>query len=361
MQTQAHSRQLCLSAVAKRMPNAADSPNKRVVPSGTPALAPDSAIPKSDFAASYPVIGALNDMPPGRSRRGSFEVEGRDWPNRASSRFVAAGGLDWHVQELGNGPDLLLVHGTGASSHSWRDVAPLLATRFRVIVPDLPGHGFTSTPASGGFTLPAMAGALSDLLRVTDVDPALVVGHSAGAAVLVRMTLAGLIAPEAIIGINAALLPLSGIPRWIFSPLAKLLASAPFIPRLVARRAGRPGAIDKLIADTGSRLDRTGIRLYQQLIQTPEHVAGALSMMANWDLVSLEHEIAELRTPLQLLTASGDRTVSPADAERVCALTSCARIGALGQLGHLAHEERPRIVSREIIRLAIQAGVLHGA
>jgi magnesium chelatase accessory protein len=179
--------------------------------------------------------------------------------------------------------------------------------------------------------------------------------------VLVRMTLDGLVAPESIVSINGAMLPLSGIPRWIFAPMAKLLANTPIIPRLVARRARRAAAIEKLIADTGSRLDLTGIRLYQQLVQIPEHVAGALSMMANWDLVSLARDMTELRTPLQLLTASGDRTISPADAERVCAMTSCARIGSLGQLGHLAHEERPRIVSHEIIRLAIQAGVLHGA
>jgi magnesium chelatase accessory protein len=274
---------------------------------------------------------------------------------------VTAGGLSWHVQELGKGPDLLLVHGTGASSHSWRDVAPLLAARFRVIAPDLPGHGFTSAPDTGGFTLPAMARALSDLLRVTGVDPSIVVGHSAGAAVLVRMTLDGHIAPDSILSINGALLPLSGIPRWIFAPMARLLATAPWVPRLVARRAGHAGTIENLIADTGSRLDRTGIQLYRQLVQRPEHVAGALSMMANWDLESLARDIAQLRTPLQLLTATGDRTIPPADAERVCALTSCARIVSLGQLGHLAHEERPRIVSNEIVRLAIDAGVVHGA
>ena len=42
---------------------------------------------------------------------------GRDVP---PSRFVEAAGLRWHVQILGNGPTLLLVHGTGASTHSWR-------------------------------------------------------------------------------------------------------------------------------------------------------------------------------------------------------------------------------------------------
>lgn len=321
-------------------------------------------------AANAPDVGATSSGQPARSpsgnvtsssRRGSFEASGRDWPNRGFSRFVVAGGLDWHLQELGEGPDLLLVHGTGASCHSWRDVAPQLAARFRVIAPDLPGHGFTSTPASGGFTLPAMAQALAALLGATRVDPAIVVGHSAGAAVLVRMVLDGLIAPESIIGINAALLPLTGIPRWIFAPLAKVLAGTPLIPRLVARRAAQPGAVEKLIAGTGSRLDQTGILLYRQLVQNPQHVAGALSMMADWDLMSLSQDLADLRTPLQLLTASGDRTVSPAEAERVCASTDCVRICSLGRLGHLAHEERPRIVSREIIRLAIEAGVLHGA
>jgi len=57
----------------------------------------------------------------------TLEADGADWPNRAASRKLRAGGVDWHVQILGRGPTLLLLHGTGASTHSWRDVAPLLA------------------------------------------------------------------------------------------------------------------------------------------------------------------------------------------------------------------------------------------
>jgi len=77
-----------------------------------------------------------------------WERDGRDWPNRDASRFVRAGGLRWHVQKTGTGPVLLLVHGTGAATHSWRELAPLLARRFTVIAPDLPGPGFTQRPAS---------------------------------------------------------------------------------------------------------------------------------------------------------------------------------------------------------------------
>jgi len=44
----------------------------------------------------------------------SWERDGRDWPNRAFSRFIEAGGLRWHVQVMGQGPVALLLHGTGA-------------------------------------------------------------------------------------------------------------------------------------------------------------------------------------------------------------------------------------------------------
>ena len=91
------------------------------------------------------------------SRRLGWERDGSDWPNRRHSRFVDAAGLRWHVQCAGAGPSLLLLHGTGAATHSWRDVLPRLATRFRVVAPDLPGHGFSSAPEDRGFSLPGMA------------------------------------------------------------------------------------------------------------------------------------------------------------------------------------------------------------
>jgi len=51
------------------------------------------------------------------------------WPNHEISRMVEAAGMRWHVQQAGSGPVLLLLHGTGASAHSWRDVVPRLIAR----------------------------------------------------------------------------------------------------------------------------------------------------------------------------------------------------------------------------------------
>lgn len=122
----------------------------------------------------------------------AWDREGRGWPNREASRSVTASGLRWHVQRMGEGPVLLLAHGTAAATHSWRALMPLLARRFTVVAPDLPGHGFTAPPpSSAGLTPPGMAGLLGELLKALEVSPALVAGHSAGAAVLVRMALDG--------------------------------------------------------------------------------------------------------------------------------------------------------------------------
>jgi magnesium chelatase accessory protein len=75
----------------------------------------------------------------------TLEDAGRNWPFRDASRMVRVGRLDWHVQSLGDpeAPVALLVHGTGAATHSFRGLIPLLSGHYRVIAMDLPGHGFT--------------------------------------------------------------------------------------------------------------------------------------------------------------------------------------------------------------------------
>src|SRR5947208_16415765 len=93
------------------------------------------------------------------------------WPNAGASSFVNAGGLRWHVQRMGSGPVVLLLHGSGAASHSWGDVAPILAEHFTVIVPDLPGHGFTERLPDDRLSITGIADALGALLEALDARP----------------------------------------------------------------------------------------------------------------------------------------------------------------------------------------------
>ncbi len=285
-----------------------------------------------------------------------WDRDGADWPNRRASRFVTASGLRWHVQVMGGGPALLLLHGTGAATHSWRGLLPLLAERFTVVAPDLPGHGFTDMPPPHRLSLPGMARAVSGLLRTLDIRPDWAAGHSAGVAILARMSLDGLIAPSGLVGLNAALLPPEGRAGRVFSPLAKLLFANPLVPRLFAWRAGADRAVvERLLRETGSTLDPVGVELYRRLVRSPGHAAGALGMMANWDLAPLARDLPRLAPSLLLVTGSNDRTIAPAQAERVRALVRGAAHVSLPGLGHLAHEERPDEVAVLIARMAERA------
>ena len=294
----------------------------------------------------------------------NWETDGRDWPHRAASRFVAAGGLTWHVQEMGpkNGPEsapeingaplIVLLHGTGAATHSWRGLMPLLARDHRVIAMDLPGHGFTRGRPAGGLTLPGMAKAVIALLAVLDARPAVLVGHSAGAAIALRMVHSGLEIPR-VVGLNPALMPFPGVFAPLLQTLARALVLNPLAPRIFARTTRGAGDTERFLTRaTGSRLDAEGLRCYAKLLGNAQHCRGALEMMAGWDLAGLQRDLPKIATPALLIHGDRDSAVPTSAVEQAQRLLPQARITLLAELGHLAHEERPDLVAEAIRALA---------
>ncbi len=296
--------------------------------------------------------------------------DGRGWPHRERSHFVEVSGQRWHVQHWPpprpGAPTWLLLHGTGASTHSLRGLAPLLAAHAGIVAPDLPGHGFSGAAPIGRAGMEGVAQAVRMLLREIGVAPACTVGHSAGAAVAVRMRLredanaaqaaasAGTPAPpHLLVGLNAALLPLRGLAGTLFSPAAKLLALNPLAPNFFSWHAAHGAVLARLLRSTGSKIDGEGTALYRRLIESPAHVAGALTMMAHWDLPALARDLPRLQTPLHLVVAEEDGTVPPADAERVRRLLPSATVHRLPALGHLCHEEQPAIVAELLLKLMV--------
>lgn len=271
----------------------------------------------------------------------SWRRDGATWPGREHSRFLTAGGVGWHVQISGSGPVALLLHGTGASTHSWRQLVPELSTRFTLVVPDLPGHAFSQMLRSSDLSLAGMAAAVSALLAALNVRPDIVVGHSAGAAIGIQLARDGLAAPRGIVSINGALRPLSGFASRFFPPIARLLALLPIVPNMFAWRARDAAVIEDLLRQTGSTIPDEDRARYQLLATTPNHVAAALSMMANWDLGSLEKDLARLAMPVLLVAGTRDGMVPASDAAVVARRIGRSEVVRLKGLGHLAHEEQP--------------------
>jgi len=288
-----------------------------------------------------------------------WDTDGRQWPLRHLSSFIETSKLRWHVQLAQHrnpqASSILLLHGTGASTHSWRHLLPLLSENYTMIALDFPGHGFTSMPKDRDvatlFSIPGMAAGVAQLLANMQIKPDMVVGHSAGAAVACMLTLNGHLRPQRLISLNGALLPLDGAAGQFFSPLAKVLTKAPFLPELFAWQAARPAVLQKLLDGTGSKLDEEGARLYKTLMSKPSHAQAALYMMAHWDLHTFWERLRSLQDPLSLIVGSQDLIVPPSVAYRVAETLAHLRtqdIISLPNLGHLAHEEQAEWVANVI-------------
>jgi pimeloyl-ACP methyl ester carboxylesterase len=116
-----------------------------------------------------------------------------DWAEHAgelrhagSSRFAEIEGARLHYQEAGapDAPAILLIHGFTAFSLVWSEVLlPIAAAGFRVIAPDLLGHGFSEKPKSGEYTIESQARMIVSLMEHLGIERATLVGNSYGGAI----------------------------------------------------------------------------------------------------------------------------------------------------------------------------------
>ena len=267
--------------------------------------------------------------------------EGLIWPHREASQFLRTGAARWHVQRMGEGPPLLLLHGTGASVHSWRGLMPILARSHDVIAMDLPRHAFTTGHDAYAMSLPAMAREVSRVLEALEITPQAIIGHSAGAAIALQLALDHAYRGP-IVGLSAALRPFPGAMAQIFPAIAKTLFVNPLVPRIFTGSIDLVGGAEKFLwRSTHSRIDAAGLACYRTLLKHPGHAGGALAMMANWDLPALRARMAEVRNPVLLLHGANDPAIPPDWARDAAGWLPAARLELLPGLGHLAHEEDP--------------------
>ena len=277
--------------------------------------------------------------------RPSWDQDGRDWPHRQRSRFIEAAGLRWHVQSFGQGPLILLLHGIGSATHSWADLAPLLARDYSVLSLDLPGHAFTQAPASDRFTLRNLAGLVAELLASLEARPVLLVGHSAGAALALELATSGLVRPCAVVGLNP-LLGTPPVPLWAaLSHIARHAA----LPALATRVTSTRAWLRFTIRGSGSVWPERNVELYGRLVRRSGHIGAALAMLAAWDVRPLLRELPRLALPITLVAGDRDRWARYGDIAAAARLLPNAELVSLAGTGHVTHEEQPERVAQLIL------------
>src|ERR671936_2050044 len=261
-------------------------------------------------------------------------------PAGLEERFADVKGVRMRYFIGGAGPPLVLVHGLGGSAWNWSELAPLLARRHRLLVPDLPGHG-------GSTALPAVAGLEPFADRVAIVAeregmlPAPVVGHSLGGLVVLRLALRRPEAVEAVVLAGAAGLSIGNV--WGRNLLSVFTTVRP--GRLAARyrsRVSRSSLLRRVVFGFVSVADPAGL--------TDEAVEGFLGAQllhtdvgSAWQALRRDdprQELEAVRCPVLVLWGAEDVQLPLDDAFEYTRRLR-ARLRVIPGCGHLLIGERP--------------------
>lgn len=120
-------------------------------------------------------------------------------------KITLSSGVRIHYQQVGEGPDLVMVHGITGNLAVWHlRIVPALSERFRILTYDLRGHGYSGTPPTG-YSPDDMATDLLQLLEALEIERPVVIGHSYGADIALYLAARHPEAVREVIAIEAAL------------------------------------------------------------------------------------------------------------------------------------------------------------
>lgn len=285
-------------------------------------------------------------------------------------------------------PTVLFLHGTGGNRETWRPVLSALgaeASGWNLLLPDLPGHGQTRCRQHTQHGLKEMAHDLQGLLLSLGIHRVdLVVGHSAGAAVGIWLSLlsagsgtsgplhtersdappeahgqstqadrqspAAALSIEQVIGVAPSLVPPPSLYNLLLGPLLNPLFVSGLSVSAITMLARNTRMVDRLIQSTGSKIPQSQLETYRQLFREEQHVRGAIEFMAGTDLPELLRRGPALAAALDLLIAEDDPWI-PARALRTIAAEHFPKARLhFCQGGHLVHEADPRPLASLIVQ-----------
>lgn len=269
--------------------------------------------------------------------------------------FVQVAGLEVHVEQrpfrgeeaLGDvAPLIVLMHGFGASTFSWREVIDPLSDYGEVLAYDRPGFGFTERPTNWTGADPySFAGNFELLQQLLDIfaadRPVILFGHSAGGQLAAEFARLNPDRVDALVLVDAAILTTGGTPDWL-----GWVWDVPQIDKLGPVLVGG-------IATSGEQILEQSF--VDQSLLTPEVRAGyrAPLQVAGWErgfwnFVSasrgnqLADNLDDLVLPALVVSGDADTIVPTSDAVRLADLLPNSRLEIVTDAGHLPHEERPR-------------------
>ncbi|HTT15974.1 MAG TPA: alpha/beta fold hydrolase [Thermoplasmata archaeon] len=244
----------------------------------------------------------------------------------------APAALPLFCRDEGTGPAVVLLHGVGADHSVWNGIVGPLSERFRVLAPDLRGHGRSAAPTDAGYALAALQGDLLGLLSSKGVAAAHLVGLSAGALLALRV---GLDAPERVLSVTliSGAAYTDGHTRSVAERWAETYAQegADALALRLLKDVYYPDWIEAHM-DVADRLRA----------EVPRHdYRGAVRWAKEVATFDERGRIASLRPPALIVQAMDDEVVDASHGRILRQSIPGSRIRILAQTGHMVPVERP--------------------
>lgn len=272
----------------------------------------------------------------------------------ARHRDVDAGGVRLHVAELGpeSGDPVLLVHGWPQHWWCWRAVAPLLADRFRCLMPDLRGFGWSEAPRAG-YEKEQLASDLLALLDALELAHVRYVGHDWGAFVGFLLALREPSRISHMLSLSIPHLWPSRHDRLNPWRLGAFAYQAPLSTPLVGQALMHAGGARRLLRATTPKgtLTDDDLELYDAAMRSPQGARVTVAMYRTFLLHELvpiatgRYDDTHLTVPTRLLVGERDPIVRGADLEGHEGHTTDMTVERVPGAGHFLPEERPEVVA----------------
>ena len=261
------------------------------------------------------------------------------------SRSAKIDNVEVHYLTAGHGPTVILLHGYAETSRMWRPIIPLLAEKFTVIAPDLPGIGDSSIPESG-IDMKTSATRIHALARSLGVEKARVVGHDIGLMVAYAYATQFPAETEKLVVMDAFL---PGVPGW------EPIYNAPNIWHF--RFNGEyPEALVKgrertyfeyfwnvLAADKTRSIPEAERKAYTEAYSKPGRMRAAWAYFASWPQLAKDFaQLSQNRLTMPVLSIGGEKSLGNELAQQMKLVASDVTVVVLKDTGHWILEERPK-------------------
>jgi pimeloyl-ACP methyl ester carboxylesterase len=268
------------------------------------------------------------------------------------SRTADIDGVKLHYLTAGHGPTVILLHGYAETSRMWRPIIPLLAEKFTVIAPDLPGIGDSGIPADT-IDMETSASRIHALARSLGAEKARVVGHDIGLMVAYAYATQFPAETEKLVVMDAFL---PGVAGW------EAIYNAPNVWHF--RFNGEyPEAIVKgrertyfeyfwnvFAADKTRSIPEADRKAYTEAYSKPGRMRAAWAYFASWPKLAKDFaQISQTKLTMPVLSIGGDKSLGNELAEQMKLVATDVTVVVLKDTGHWILEERPRETTEAIV------------